>query len=309
MRPNETTTFENYEIEQQSNDMEQQQAAPKSNTGRKAAMLAAAGLVVGAGGATAATMLLNDGEEAAAPASPAAPAAQPAAPVHHHHAAPAHHAEHHATETPKVNLNGDSDIKIEGAEVITDENGEEHRIMYGTVDGKDAVFVDDGNGNVQYAVIDYNEDGEPQLDEVYNLSESGLTMSDIASLDPNVSSDVLVALNTTDGADDMTIDPMGEDLAMVDAVDAGVDEIQAFDVDDSTGEIAEVTENVEVEPIEIASVGGEMEAVEVVDVPDADMTLAVTEDVSMPDQASYEPEMPDYSTDSDILADSGENYV
>lgn len=72
------------------------------------------------------------------------------------------------------------DVRIESIEEHTTESGEIVQVAYGTVDSHDAMFVSDQGGRVIAAAIDVNDDGNLNEGELFDASDSNITMRDLA---------------------------------------------------------------------------------------------------------------------------------
>lgn len=72
------------------------------------------------------------------------------------------------------NVLKDHDVKIDSIEERTLEDGTRVRVYTGTIDGHQAAFMDDGNGKVVAAIIDANDNGEVDDNEVLDLSTTNV---------------------------------------------------------------------------------------------------------------------------------------
>jgi tRNA nucleotidyltransferase/poly(A) polymerase len=53
-------------------------------------------------------------------------------------------------------------------------------VVFGKTEGHDTMFVDaDGDGAADYMVVDVNDDGEAGYDEIHDVSDEGIMMSDL----------------------------------------------------------------------------------------------------------------------------------
>lgn len=78
--------------------------------------------------------------------------------------------------------NGEVDVHIVGVEQIQTEEGHVLQVGYGEVDGQEAVFADiDGDGEVDTVLIDNNDNGEVDEDEIFNAEGSGITMDTLSA--------------------------------------------------------------------------------------------------------------------------------
>ncbi len=115
------------------------------------------------------------------------------------------------------------DVKIQTVEKLELEDGRTVQVYVGKVDGHDATFVDDGRGKVIAAIVDRNDNGTADDDEVIDLRESHipsrqLAMHQVKEETPevrvvSVEHDVLVNGQTVDVAE-VTVDE--EHVVLVD---------------------------------------------------------------------------------------------
>lgn len=74
------------------------------------------------------------------------------------------------------------EVEIIGVTQVEDENGDVLDMGIGTVDGHDAAFLDlEGDGEVDTVIIDENDNGEVEGNEIYDAGGSGITMSDLVA--------------------------------------------------------------------------------------------------------------------------------
>ncbi|MGM9712618.1 MAG: hypothetical protein ACI3Y5_00655 [Prevotella sp.] len=72
------------------------------------------------------------------------------------------------------------DVKIEEVEPCQIPDGRTVNIYYGTVDGHDAAFADDGNGRITTAIVDENDNGDIDNNERIDLSSRNISAQDMA---------------------------------------------------------------------------------------------------------------------------------
>lgn len=76
---------------------------------------------------------------------------------------------------------GEIDVHIVGLAEIETEDGAV-QVGYGEVDGQNAMFADvDGDGEVDTVLIDLNDNGELDDNEIFDIEGSGVTMADLAA--------------------------------------------------------------------------------------------------------------------------------
>lgn len=72
---------------------------------------------------------------------------------------------------------GGTEVTIIGVGSVVTEDGSEIEVGYGEVDGVGAAFVDsDGDGTVDTVLLDSDNNGEIDMNEVYNAEESGISV-------------------------------------------------------------------------------------------------------------------------------------
>lgn len=72
------------------------------------------------------------------------------------------------------------DVKIEDVEPCQIPDGRIVNIYYGTVDGHDAAFADNGNGKITTAIVDQNDNGDIDENERIDLSSRNISAQDMA---------------------------------------------------------------------------------------------------------------------------------
>lgn len=312
MRPQDDTQLREDYTQFATGNTETTQENAKTDNARAAKIAAGVGAaaILGTGAAYAANEYFN-GEEAtgnapATPAAPAASAAQPAPaaqPAAHHHHHPAHHpAHHHHHPTPKPTDNAEpkflkeNEVEIKSIETQTTDDGETVHLATGTVDGHQAMFVDDGTGNVQAAVVDFNDNSKIDDGEVIDMKGSKVTMQNLAAHLDNDSDEPITAKPVLNEEPDVEVIKVENDVDMngqnVNVAVVAVNEEPVVFVDtNQNGEVniaaADVDSN------------GSISDNEIVDVTDHHIPMPTAEDVS-PQVDMVQNDMPDYSNDSDI---------
>ena len=76
---------------------------------------------------------------------------------------------------------GEVDVHIVGVGQMETADGNTIQVGYGEVDGHDSIFADtDGDGEVDTVLIDHNDNGLVDDDEVYEVEGDGMTMEELA---------------------------------------------------------------------------------------------------------------------------------
>lgn len=119
-------------------------------------------------------------------------------------------------------------VKINNVTERTLEDGSTVKFYHGTVDGHDAMFADDGNGHIVAVIIDENDNGEIDDNEIIDLKQANVTPQKlIACIDegPNDEVEVLAVQHDVD-LDGTTVDVAyvsinNEEVIFVDASQNG----------------------------------------------------------------------------------------
>jgi len=304
----------------QENETQQNAEKSKNKNAMVAKLLAggAAGAVAGAGATYAAATLFGNGDYTGSESEPkqTVEEAHTAEQHSHHHTATSghnggqqHSSQQQSTERQQVEeqkpedavqessqpkptaqqtsqTSEEPEIKIESVETRIDNEGNSVHFAAGTVDGHQAVFVDDGNGNLVVAAIDVNDNGNVDENEVIDLRESNMTMGDLAQYrveapEPEVQ---VVAV-------EHDVDMDGQ---MVDVAAVSIDGENAILVDtEQDNEVNFV--------IADRNSSGTIEDEEVVDVSNSHIPMPSADDVTGNVMVSDEaPAEPDYSNDANV---------
>ncbi|MGM9693437.1 MAG: hypothetical protein ACI3YC_00305, partial [Alloprevotella sp.] len=88
-------------------------------------------------------------------------------------------------DEPKIkeetNFMENHEVKIEGVTEETREDGTTVQIYHGTVDGHQANFLADGNGNVVAAAVDSNDNGDIDNNEIIDLRNNHITTQQLST--------------------------------------------------------------------------------------------------------------------------------
>lgn len=235
------------------------------------------------------------------------PEPEPApAPKPEHHPEPEHRQDPnlhyasntHTTGTEEPAFYRENDVRISSIETNETDDGDVVHVASGTVNGHDAVFLDDGHGNVQGYVVDLNDNSEIDDGEVVHTEGQGLTMTNLA--DHMVETEVAVTpanaeVEVTPASSEMQVVAVQNDVDM----DGTTVDVAVVAVDNTAALLVDVDQNGEVDILSVdANHDGDFSADETEVVTDSHISMPTVDDVST-DLASNN-ELPDYSNDEDI---------
>lgn len=177
------------------------------------------------------------------------------------------------------------DVKIESVEERTLEDGSTVRIYSGTMDGHQAAFMADSNGRVVAAIVDVNDNGSVDDNEIVDMRDSNVTSDYFASCQVQTPDNELNVI-----AVEHDVEMHGEtvDLALVE-----VNELPVMLVD--------VSQNGEVDlAIADQNHNGNIDEGEVQDVSDAHITMPTADDITENMIANVDDNTDDYSNNADV---------
>lgn len=178
----------------------------------------------------------------------------------------------------------DHDVKIVAMEECEIEDGVTVNVYTGTVDGHDAQFMDDGNGRILAVIIDENDNGEADANEVFDLRSQNMTDHQLAShyVSQPVHEVEVVAV-------EHDVDMEGETV-----------DVAVLSVDQEPVVLVDTTQDGEVNlHIADANHDGEIEAEEIHDVSEAHMPMPTEDDITGNVTAGLD-DVDDYTNDADI---------
>lgn len=189
----------------------------------------------------------------------------------HEHVADNHHQQtsggHHSSggsQPQEEDYFAKNDVQIKEIDTTVNEDGDIAHVAQGTVNGHNAVFVDDGNGNVIGSVVDENDNNEIDEGEVHIFAANEhVNVSDLAS--HMVSTDDVQVVQAVDTPDtpEVHVVAVENDVdlngATVNVAAVTVDQEEVVLIDTSqNGEvdlmIADLNHNDEIDDDEIADV-------------------------------------------------------
>ena len=179
------------------------------------------------------------------------------------------------------------DVKIESVETNTLEDGTTVQIYSGTIDGHQAAFMANSNGQVIAAIVDVNDNGDVDDNEMIDLRQSNVTTQYLAQHQVAPSTDHEVTV-----------------VAVENDVELGGETVNVAYVtmDDQPVMFIDRTQNGEVD-IAIAdhNHNGHIDDGEAQDVSDAHITMPTADDISgTPLITGTDDSTEDYSNDADV---------
>ena len=240
--------------------------------------------------------------DVAAPDLEPTPAPQPApaakSEAAHHDAPATPHNDDQPQPKPAVHTTNsfaaNHDISIGEAREVTTESGHTMRLAPGTLDGHQAVFRIGDDGQVQAVAVDVNDNGSIDDNEIFDLSEHHLMLSDLTH--NNVSQPVNHDTDTVEVISlqhDVDLNGTPVDVA---ELNVGGDRVVLVDRDQN-GEadvwLADTNHN------------GQLDDDEIRDISDRHIPMPQDDDVQHPADGSMhtaqaDTDLPDYSNDADI---------
>lgn len=191
-------------------------------------------------------------------------------------------------DEPKIKEEADfmenHEVKIEGVTEETREDGTTVQIYHGTVDGHQANFLADGNGNVVAVAVDSNDNGDIDNNEIIDLRNNHITTQQLSTHQTSGSETEVSVVAVRNNVE------MGDETVDVAVVSVNGDPRVLIDTDQN-GEVniiaADVNDN------------GELDEGEMVDVSDAHIPMPTQDDVNDNMMAQTDDGMQDYSNDAD----------
>lgn len=191
-------------------------------------------------------------------------------------------------DKPKIkkedNFLEDHDVKIKGVTEETLEDGTTVQIYYGTIDAHPANLFADGNGNVVAAVIDGNDNGNVDENEIIDLRNEHINTQQLnihQASAPEQEVTVVAVRN------DVEVEGETVDMALV-------------SVDGNTGVLIDTDQNGEVNLIAAdVNQNGSMDEDEIADVSEAHIPMPSQDDVNGCTTAQMDDGIQDYSNNAD----------
>ena len=189
---------------------------------------------------------------------------------------------------PKIkkedNFLEDHDVKIEGVTEETLEDGTTVQIYHGTIDAHQANLFADGNGNVVAAVIDGNDNGNVDDNEIIDLRNEHITTQQLNTHQASAPEQEVTVVAVRN---DVEVEGETMDMALV-------------SVDGNTGVLIDTDQNGEVNLIAAdVNQNGSMDEDEIADVSEAHIPMPSQDDVNGCMTAQMDDGMQDYSNNAD----------
>lgn len=184
----------------------------------------------------------------------------------------------------KDNFLEDHDVKIKGVTEETLEDGTTVQIYYGTVDAHPANLFADGNGNVVAAVIDGNDNGNVDENEIIDLRNEHINTQQLNTHQASAPEQEVTVVAVRN---DVEVEGETMDMALV-------------SVDGNTGVLIDTDQNSEVNLIAAdVNQNGSMDEEEIADVSEAHIPMPSQDDVNGCTIAQMDDGMQDYSNNAD----------
>ena len=189
---------------------------------------------------------------------------------------------------PKIkkedNFLEDHDVKIKGVTEETLEDGTTVQIYYGTIDAHQANLFADGNGNVVAAVIDGNDNGNVDENEIIDLRNEHINTQQLNTHQASAPEQEVTVVAVRN---DVEVEGETMDMALV-------------SVDGNTGVLIDTDQNGEVNLIAAdVNQNGSMDEDEIADVSEAHIPMPSQDDVNGCTTAQMDDGMQDYSNNAD----------
>lgn len=189
---------------------------------------------------------------------------------------------------PKIkkedNFLEDHDVKIKGVTEETLEDGTTVQIYYGTVDAHPANLFADGNGNVVAAVIDGNDNGNVDENEIIDLRNEHINTQQLNTHQASAPEQEVTVVAVRN---DVEVEGETMDMALV-------------SVDGNTGVLIDTDQNGEVNLIAAdVNQNGSMDEDEIADFSEAHIPMPSQDDVNGCMTAQMDDGMQDYSNNAD----------
>lgn len=191
-------------------------------------------------------------------------------------------------DDPKIKEEADfmenHEVKIEGVTEETREDGTTVQIYHGTVDGHQANFLADGNGNVVAVAVDSNDNGDIDNNEIIDLRNNHITTQQLNTHQTSGSETEVSVVAVRNNVE------MGDETVDVAVVSVNGDPRVLIDTDQN-GEVNIIAADV--------NNNGNLDEGEMVDVSDAHIPMPTQDDVNDNMMAQTDNGMQDYSNDAD----------
>lgn len=180
------------------------------------------------------------------------------------------------------------DVRIDGVEEYTLENGGRVNVYSGTVDNHQAVFMEDASeGRIITAMVDTNDDGQPEESELIDMRQYNMSGQDLATHQAVIETP------------EMNVIAVSEDVDM----NGQTVDMAAVTINDQNVVLIDASQNGEVDlAISDQNNNGEIEDNEIADVREAHIPMPTAEDITGGSVAAIDDEANDYSNDADVTS-------
>lgn len=180
------------------------------------------------------------------------------------------------------------DVRIDGVEEYTLENGGRVNVYSGTVDNHQAVFMEDASeGRIITAMVDTNDDGQPEESELIDMRQYNMSGQDLATHQAVIETP------------EMNVIAVSEDVDM----NGQTVDMAAVTINDQNVVLIDASQNGEVDlAISDQNNNGEIEDNEIADVREAHIPMPTADDITGGSVAAIDDEANDYSNDADVTS-------
>lgn len=181
------------------------------------------------------------------------------------------------------------EVKIETIEQRTLDDGTTVNVYSGTVDGHQAVFMDDGNGRVDFAIVDENDNGTPDTSEIIDLADNNISTQELTQFQvPAPAPEPTPEINVVAVEHNVDIEGHTVDVAAVTIGDQPVMLIDANQNGEVDLAVADMNQNNQIDEGEIQ------------DVRSAHIAMPTEDDVTGSMVANVDDGTEDYSNNADV---------
>lgn len=185
------------------------------------------------------------------------------------------------------------EVKIEAIEPHTLDDGTTINMYSGTVDGHQAVFMDDGNGHIDFAIVDENDNGTPDTSEIIDLADNNISTQELAHFQvsgptPEAVADTTPKINVVAVEHNVDIEGHTVDVAAVTLDDQPVMLIDANQNGEVDLAVADLNQN------------NQLDEGEIQDVRSAHIAMPTEDDVTGSMVANVDDGTEDYSNNADV---------
>lgn len=197
----------------------------------------------------------------------------------------------------------ENSVVVDEITTKTDDEGSIHHVATGTVNGHQAVFVDDGHGNVIAGAVDLNDNNAIDEGETVNMEGAGVTIGEMAD---HMGEDPIVQPVSEDPtAENVSQEGTVRVVAVEEDVDLEGTMVNVAAVEVNNDRVILIDANQDGEVNLMASDdnnNGELEDDEIIDVTEDHIAMPTQDDIVDNVVLASNDDLPDYSNDADITS-------